>query len=89
MIHSFESNFSVICGIEECQATFKNMQTWRKHIRKEHQRARIDANDASVTPGSVSLHVQHPLTFDEHVSCLLVDNIMLVVLVVELLERNI
>ena len=45
---------------------------------EEHQRAHTDANHDSGTPGSVSLRGQHPLTFDEHVSCLLVDNMLVV-----------
>ena len=35
-VHSHDSNFNVLCGIEECPRTFLNYHSFRRHIRDKH-----------------------------------------------------
>ena len=60
LVHSFEPNFSISCGIDDYKATFQKMPTWRRHRRKEHQRAKVVA---AAVPGPV-LQDQPTLYFD-------------------------
>ncbi len=36
--HALEPDFIIKCGIDECQATHRNMSSWSKHIYRHHKK---------------------------------------------------
>ena len=35
--HSFDSGFSITCGIDGCQSTYRNLKSYRRHISRKHK----------------------------------------------------
>ena len=38
-VHGNESNFRVVCNIDECPASFTKFNSFYKHVRRSHQQA--------------------------------------------------
>ena len=44
IIHSFEPNFKVTCGISGCEATFTVYSSWRSHIYRKHRNEMLETS---------------------------------------------
>lgn len=51
--HAHDPNFRVQCGIEQCQCRFTNYGSYRKHLRRKHQRF-MSENEESAEPADAS-----------------------------------
>ena len=38
-VHSNETNFRVVCGVDDCPAIFTKYNSFYKHVRKQHRNA--------------------------------------------------
>lgn len=45
LIHSHEPNFSLTCGIHGCPRTYRNYDSFRKHLARHHADALADPSD--------------------------------------------
>ena len=43
-VHSHQSGFSVLCGIDGCPRTYRNYQSFRRHIKQKHPSACDDCD---------------------------------------------
>ena len=68
-VHGNESNFRVVCNIDECPASFTKFNSFYKHVRRSHQQAYegsiVDnVNEVSEENASQVLDIHVPDTRD-------------------------
>lgn len=66
LVHAHEPSFSITCGISECQSTFSQFQSFRKHVYRKHRclvsrslNTEAHPEDANVEQQNVFLHQQN------------------------------
>lgn len=55
LVHAHEPNFSIRCGINNCEKVYNNVDSYVKHIKRNHGGYRLD-NDGPLENNNVDVH---------------------------------
>lgn len=72
LIHAHESNFSITCGLSDCQSAFSKYESFRRHVYRKHSDSILpsveevpDVNDLSMDSENEETHAENdPSTND-------------------------
>lgn len=63
LVHAHEPNFSITCGVGDCQSTFSRFHSFRKHVYRKHRCfvfRPYDKNDRTSEDSTVHQHSMNP-----------------------------
>lgn len=63
LVHAHEPGFSITCGIGECQSTFSQFHSFRKHVYRKHKCSVYRSSDTEGYSDDTSVE-QHSLYLD-------------------------